>query len=127
MQQKPHRATSHPSRLESHLKKAQEEKAQPAQQNADLAASQRSELETQLKKAEEKAQLAQQNTDLLISQRSSLQTQLEKAKEDAQLAQQKSDLGTRKRSAVQTQHKKASGKATRKNRTKKRLANAKER
>ncbi|MGA8481132.1 MAG: hypothetical protein WB696_24465, partial [Chthoniobacterales bacterium] len=84
-------------------------------------------LETELKKAQEKAQLAQQDADLATSQLSALETQLEEAKENAQLTQQHADLATRKRSAVQTQQKKASGKATRKNRTKKRLAGAKTR
>ena len=53
--------------LETRLKKAQEEKAQLAQQNAHLATSQRSTLETQLKKKlrREKAQLAQTELRLL--------------------------------------------------------------
>jgi hypothetical protein len=119
-------ASSGLSALEAQLKKA-EEKAQLAQQNADLATSQRTALEAELKKAQEKAQLAQQDADLATSQLSALQTQLEEAKENAQLTQQHADLATRKRSAVQTQQKKASGKATRKNRTKKRLAGAKTR
>ena len=119
-------ASSGLSALEAQLKKA-EEKAQLAQQNADLATSQRTALEAELKKAQEKAQLAQQDADLATSQLSALETQLEEAKENAQLTQQHADLATRKRSAVQTQQKKASGKATRKNRTKKRLAGAKTR
>ncbi|HET9378219.1 MAG TPA: hypothetical protein VFO40_24845, partial [Chthoniobacterales bacterium] len=46
-------------------RKDRKQDVQPAQQNTDLATSQRSALETQLKKTqEEKAQLAQQNTDL---------------------------------------------------------------
>jgi energy-coupling factor transporter ATP-binding protein EcfA2 len=95
-------ATSQRSALETQLKKA-EEKAQLAQQNTDLATGQRSALETQLKKAEEKAQLAQQNTDLASSQRSALETQLKKAEEKAQLAQQNADLATNQRSALETQ------------------------
>jgi KaiC/GvpD/RAD55 family RecA-like ATPase len=104
-------ASSQRSALETQLKKA-EEKAQLAQQNADLASSQRSALETQLKKAEEKAQLAQQNADLASSQRSALETQLKKAQEEkAQLAQQNTDLATGQRSALETQVKKAEEKA----------------
>jgi conflict system STAND superfamily ATPase len=103
-------ATSQRSALETQIKKA-EEKAQLAQQNADLATSQRSTLETQLKKAEEKAQLAQQNTDLATSQRSTLETQLKKAEEKARLAQQNTDLATSQRSALETQIKKAEEKA----------------
>ena len=100
-------ASSQRSALETQLKKA-EEKAQLAQQNTDLASSQRSALETQLKKAqEEKTQLAQQNTDLASSQRSALETQLKKAEEKAQLAQQNADLASSQRSALETQLKKA--------------------
>jgi energy-coupling factor transporter ATP-binding protein EcfA2 len=105
-------ASSQRSALETQLKKAQEEKTQQAQQNTDLATSQRSALETQLKKAEEKAQLAQQNADLASSQRSALETQLKKAQEEkAQLAQQNTDLATSQRSALETQLKKAEEKA----------------
>jgi len=100
-------ASSQRSALETQLKKAQ-----LAQRNADLAASQRSALEAQLKKAqEEKAQLAQQNTDLATGQRSALETQLKKAQEDAQQAQQNTDLATSQRSALETQLKKAEEKA----------------
>ena len=55
--------------MEAQLKQA-EEKAQLAQQSADLAATQRSAMEAQLKQAEEKAQLAQQSADLATTQRS---------------------------------------------------------
>src|ERR1700724_3001773 len=89
-------------------RKNREQEIQPAQQNTDLASSQRSALETQLKKAqEEKAQLAQQTTDLASSQRSALETQLKKAEEKAQLAQQNADLASNQRSALETQLKKA--------------------
>jgi len=100
-------ASSQRSDLETQLKKAQEEKAQLAQQNTGLASSQQSALETQLKKAEEKAQLAQQNADLATSQWSALGTQLKKAQEDARQAQRNADLATSQRSALETQLKKA--------------------
>src|SRR3982075_3702970 len=104
-------ASSQRSALETQLKKA-EEKAQLAQQNTDLATNQRSALETQLKKAqEEKAQLAQQNTGLASSQRTALETQLKKAEEKAQLAQQNADLASSQRTALETQLKKAEEKA----------------
>jgi hypothetical protein len=109
-------ANSQRSALESELKKAQAEKAQLVQQNTDLVSSQqsaleaqRSELETQLKKAEEKLQLAQQNADLVASQRSALETELRKAQEEkAQLVQQNTDLTNSQRSALETQLKDAS-------------------
>jgi hypothetical protein len=88
-------------------RKNREQDVQLAQQNTDLASSQRSALETQLKEAEEKAQLAQQNADLASSQRSALETQLRKAEEKAQLAQQNADLATSQRSALETEFKKA--------------------
>jgi hypothetical protein len=104
-------ATSQRRALDTQLKKAQEEKAQLTQQNADLATSQRSALDTQLKKAEEKAQLAQQNTDLATSQRNALETELKKAQEEkAQLAQQNANL-TSQSSALETQLKEAEEKA----------------
>src|SRR5258705_3479559 len=68
-------------------RKNREQEVHPAQQNADLATSQRSALETQLKKAEEKAQLAQQNADIATNQRSALETQLKKAEEKTQPAE----------------------------------------
>src|SRR5260221_6898128 len=89
-------------------RKNREQDVQPAQQNADLAASQRSTLEAQLKKAEEKAQLAQQNTDLASNQQTALETQLKKAQEEkAQLAQQNTDHVTSQPCALETQLKKA--------------------
>jgi KaiC/GvpD/RAD55 family RecA-like ATPase len=98
--------------------KNRKQDVQLAQQNTDLASSQRTALETELKKAQEKAQLAQQNTDLASSQRSALETQLKKAQEEktqllkkaeekAQLAQQNADLAFSQRSALETQLKKA--------------------
>jgi hypothetical protein len=98
-------ANSQQSALETQLKKAEQEKAQLVKQNADLVNNQ-SVLETQLKKAEEKAQLAQQNADLTKNQ-SGLATELKKAQDDkAQLAKQNSDL-TNSQSALATQLKKA--------------------
>jgi hypothetical protein len=95
-------ATSQRRALDTQLKKA-EEKAQLAQQNTDLATSQRNALETELKKAqEEKAQLAQQNANL-TSQSSALETQLKEAEEKAQIAQQNADLATSQRSALETE------------------------
>jgi hypothetical protein len=103
-------ATSQRSALETELKKAREEKSQLAQQNVNLAG-QSSVLETQLKKAEEKAQIAQQNTDLATSQRNALETELKKAQEEkAQLAQQNANL-TSQSSALETQLKEAEEKA----------------
>jgi energy-coupling factor transporter ATP-binding protein EcfA2 len=97
--------TSQRSALEAELKKAQEEKAQLAQQNADLT-SQSSALETQLKEAQEKAQLAQQNANL-TSESSAFETQLKEAEEKAQLAQQNTDLATSQRNALETELEKA--------------------
>ena len=142
-------ATSQRSALETELQKAQEEKAELTQQNANLT-SQSSALEAQLKNVDEKAQLAQQNADLAASQRNALQIELEKTREEkAQLEQQNANLisiepstsetqakkakgkgqrhanpTTHKRKAQQSRLKKASGKATPKNRTKKRSGSA---
>jgi conflict system STAND superfamily ATPase len=103
-------AYSQRSALETELKKAQDEKAQTAQQNANLI-SQSGALETQLKKAEEKAQVAQQNADLVNSQRIPLETELKKAREEkTQLAQQNANL-TSQSGALETQLKKAEEKA----------------
>jgi energy-coupling factor transporter ATP-binding protein EcfA2 len=95
-------ATSQRSALETQLKKA-EEKAQLAQQNADLASSQRSELETQLKKTEEKAQLAQQNNDLASSQRSELETQLKNEQVKLQQVQANADRAASQLSELEAQ------------------------
>src|SRR5260370_340961 len=93
--------------LKTQLKKA-EEKLLLAQQNADLANSQRSALEAELKKAQdEKAQLSQQNTNLDADQRSELEAQLKKAEEGLLLAQQNADLADSQRSALEAELKKA--------------------
>jgi ketosteroid isomerase-like protein len=91
--------------LEAELKKA-EEKAQAAQQNADLAAAQRSGMEAELKKAQDKAQAAQQNADIATAQRSAMEAELKKAKDNAQTTQQNADLGTSQRSALEAELKK---------------------
>jgi hypothetical protein len=103
-------ATSQRSALETQLKKAREEKAQLAQQDVNLAG-QSSALETQLKEAEEKAQIAQQNADLATSQRSALETELQNAQEEkARLELQNTNL-TNQSSALETELKKAEEKA----------------
>ncbi|MBV8415845.1 MAG: hypothetical protein JO251_11620, partial [Verrucomicrobia bacterium] len=96
--------------LENDLKQA-EEKAQLAQQNADLANTQRAAMEADLKKAEEKARLAQQNADLANTQRAAIEADLKKAEEKAQLAQQNADLATTQRAAMEADLKKAEEKA----------------
>jgi hypothetical protein len=107
VQQNADLAASQRSALETQLKNA-EEKAQQAQKNADLATSQRSNLEAQLKAAEEKAQQVQQNADLATNQRSALETELKKAREEkAQLTQQNGDLSASQRSNQETELKKA--------------------
>jgi hypothetical protein len=53
------------------------------QKNADFTGSERSALETELKKAQEKAQLAQKMADLAGSQRSALETELKNAEDRA--------------------------------------------
>jgi hypothetical protein len=93
--------------LEAELKKAQNN-AQAAQQNADLATSQRSALEAELKKAKDNAQAAQQNADLATSQRSALEAELKKAQDKAQAAQQIAD---HQHGAIDVELRKASEKA----------------
>jgi hypothetical protein len=95
--------------LETQLKKA-EEKAQLAQQNADLVTAQRSAMEAELKKAEEKAQLAQQNADLVTAQRSAMEAELKKAEEKVQAAQQNADVTSAQRGAMEAELKKAADK-----------------
>jgi predicted nucleic acid-binding Zn-ribbon protein len=86
--------------LEAELKKAQDEKAQLAKQNAELTNNQTA-LETKLKKAEEKAE---QNIDVAGSQRAALEAELEKAQEEkAQLTQQNADLATSQRTALEAE------------------------
>ncbi len=105
-QQNAELANSQRSTLEAELKKLRDEKAQLAQQNADLT-TQTSALGTQLKEAKDKAQLAQQNSD----QRSTLEAELKKLRDEkAQLAQQNADLTTQT-SALGTQLKEAKDKA----------------
>jgi hypothetical protein len=98
------------SALETELKKAQE-KAQLAQKMADLAGSQRSALETELKNAEDRAQLAEKMADLAASQRSALETELKNAEDRAQLAEKNADLVTSQRTGLEAELKKAQEKA----------------
>ncbi len=88
--------------------KQAEEKAQLARQGAELAATQRSAMEAQLKQAEEKAQ---QSAELPTTQRSAMEAQLKQAEEKAQLAQQSAELATTQRSAMEAQLKQAEEKA----------------
>jgi hypothetical protein len=64
------------------LKKTEEnlQLVQQAQQNADLASSQRADLEAQLKQAQDKLQQTQQNADLVASQRAALEARLKKGR-----------------------------------------------
>ena len=66
--------------MEIELKMA-EQRTQLAQQNADLATTQRSATESELKKAEERALQAQQIANLAITQRNEMETELKKARE----------------------------------------------
>ncbi len=99
--------------MEAQLKDALE-KLQLAQQNADLADTQRAALQAELKKAqEEKAQFAQQNTNLANGQSSqqeaqrSLEAQLKNAQQKLQLAQKDADLANTQRAALQAELTKA--------------------
>ena len=84
------------------------------QQNAVLAASQRSELEAErgaleirLKETEQNLEIARKSADHADSQRSALKTQLEKAEENRQLAQQNADLANSQRNALEAELRKA--------------------
>jgi hypothetical protein len=103
-------AASQRSALESELKNA-EDRAQLAEKMADLAASQRSALESELKKAEDRAQLAQQNADLAASQRNAMASELSRAEERAELAEKNADLATSQRTGQEAELKKAQEKA----------------
>jgi hypothetical protein len=99
--------------LEIRLKEL-EQKLEIAQKHSDLANSQRSELETELKKVQdEKAQLVQKNTDLANSQQAlletqrSLEAQLKKTEEKLQIAQQNADPANSQRSQLEAELKKA--------------------
>src|ERR1700730_4581018 len=85
-----------------------EERVQRAEQSAELAATQRSAMEAQLKQAEEKAQ---QSAELALRQRNAMEVQLKRAEEKAQLAQQSAELAATQRSAMEAQLKQAEEKA----------------
>ena len=99
--------------LETQLKDAQD-KLQLAQKNADLANTQRTALEADLKKTQqEKAQLAQQNSNLANGQNSeqearrNLETRLKDAQDKLLLAQKNADLANTQRAASEADLKKA--------------------
>src|SRR5262249_24318653 len=89
--------------LQSQLLEAEAE-AQTAQKNADLAARQRSALEDQLRNAQEKnAQLVQHNnTDLDQSHSSVSKTQSRKAQEDVQSVSAVAHLAANQSESAQT-------------------------
>jgi energy-coupling factor transporter ATP-binding protein EcfA2 len=90
-------AATQRSAMEAQLKQAEEK----AQQSAELATTQRSAMEAQLKQAEEKAQLAQQSAELALRQRNAMEVQLKRAEEKAQLAQEIADLVSAQSQAVE--------------------------
>jgi conflict system STAND superfamily ATPase len=99
--------------LETQLKDLQD-KLQLAQKNTDLANTQRTALEADLKKAQqEKAQLTQQNTNLANGQNSeraarrNLETQLKDSQDKLQFAQKNADLANTQRAASEADLKKA--------------------
>jgi hypothetical protein len=80
-----------------------EEKAQMAQHDAELAAAQRSAMESQLKQAQENASLA-------LVRQSALETQLKQAQDKLQQASQNADQISSQRAALEIQLKQAQDK-----------------
>jgi hypothetical protein len=99
-------ATSRQTVLETELKKVQAEKAQLTQQNTDLVTNQRNTVETERKQAQGKLEQVQVNSDRAASQLSELQAQLKQEQEKVQKAQADADLATSQRSALETELKK---------------------
>jgi conflict system STAND superfamily ATPase len=79
-----------------------EEKAQMAQHDAELAAAQRSAMESQLKQAQENASLA-------LVRQSALETQLKQAQDKLQQASQNADQISNQRAALEIELKQAQG------------------
>jgi AAA ATPase domain len=96
-------AAAQRSSMESQLKQAQE----LAKKNANLALAQQTALETQLKQAQDQLQ---RNADLASNQRTSSETQLKQAQDKFQQAQQNADLASSQRAALETQLKQAQDK-----------------
>ena len=94
-------AAAEESNTEIWREQVAEEGDQQVQLNAGLATSQRSSMETELKKAQERAQLAEKMADLAQSQQSALETELKKALERAQLAEKNADINERKLRALE--------------------------
>jgi len=99
-------ASSHLTALETPLKQAPE-KLQQAQQNSDLASGQRGDAEAQLKQAQDKPENAQQNADKASSQRRDLEAQLKQSQDKLQQAQQNADLASNQRRDLEAQLKQA--------------------
>ena len=78
-----------------------EARAQQAQNNAELAASQRDALQARLKDTEAKAQQVQKSGELAVSQRDALQAQLKDTETNAQKAQNNADLVASQRDELQ--------------------------
>ena len=84
--------------------KEAEEKTQLAQNSAELSAAQRDASEEELKNAQE---LAKQNADLALAQRTTLEAQLKEAQDKLGQAQQNADLAISQRTALEAQLKQA--------------------
>ena len=76
------------------------------QKNADLAASQRDALETELDETKKRAELAETQANLAASQRSAMEAELKKAQEEAKLAHESADLAVSQRNALEAQMRK---------------------
>src|SRR5215469_6475064 len=88
-----------------------------AQQTAEVASSQRSALETQLKQMQDKWQLAQQNAELVSTERSAVLAELKQSQDKLQQAAQTADMATTQRSALEAQLKQSQDKLQQAERT----------
>ncbi len=93
-------AASQRDALQTQLKEI-EAQTRPAQKKPGLAASQRDALQTRIKDTEAKAQAAQKGAELAASQRDALQAQLKDSQAVAQAAQKDAELAASQRDALQ--------------------------
>jgi hypothetical protein len=103
-------SAQHDAELAAAQRSAMESQLKQAQENASLALARQGAFEIQLKQAQDKFQQGQLNAEQASSQRAALETQLKQAQDKLQQASQSTEQASSQRAALDTQLKQAQDK-----------------
>jgi chromosome segregation ATPase len=103
-------SAQHDAELAAAQRSAMESQLKQAQENASLALARQGAFEIQLKQAQDKFQQGQLNAEQASSQRAALETQLKQAQDKLQQASQSTEQASSQRAALETQLKQAQDK-----------------